>query len=143
MKIAMAILFLPIAAIAQDEGRALMQRACTKCHSINATTRQRNSKDRWQDIVDNMISRGAELADAEADKLIDYLATHLGPRVNVNKASAGDLAKVLGVTPEAGAAVVEYRTKNGAFKSIEDLKAVPALAGKDIDSKKTDIEFGQ
>jgi competence protein ComEA len=141
MKIATLAMLLPLAAIAQEDVQALMQRACTKCHSLNATTRQRNSKDRWQDIIDNMISRGAELTDPEADKLIDYLATHLGPRVNVNKASAADIAKVLGVTQEIGAAVVEYRTKHGAFKSIEDLKAVPVLTGKDIDGKKGDIEF--
>jgi competence protein ComEA len=141
MKIATLAMLLPLAAIAQEDGQALMQRACTKCHNLNATMRQRNSKDRWQDIIDNMISRGAELTDPEADKLIDYLATHLGPRVNVNKASAADIAKVLGVTQEIGAAVVDYRTKHGTFKSIEDLKAVPVLTGKDIDGKKGDIEF--
>ena len=74
-----------------------------------------------------MISRGAELTDPEADGLIDYLAKTLGRRVNVNKAAATDLAKALDVPAETAVAVVEYRAKHGAFKSIEDLKAVPAL----------------
>jgi competence protein ComEA len=137
------LLLLPAAAMAQDQGQALIERACTKCHSINATIRQRNSKDRWQDVVDNMISRGAELTDPEAERLIDYLAKTYGPRVNVNKAAAGDIAKALDVSTETATAVIEYRTKHGAFKTIEDLKAVPALSGKDIESKKGGLDFAQ
>jgi competence protein ComEA len=136
-----ATFFLPLAVLAQDDSKAVLERACTKCHSINATIRQRNSKERWQVIVDYMISRGAELTDPEADKLIDYLTKTFGPRVNVNKAAAQDLAKALDVTVEVATAVVEYRTSHGAFKTIEDLKAVPALAGKDIDSRRAEIEF--
>lgn len=143
MKRIAILLLLPAAAIAQDDVKALLQRTCTKCHSIDATVGQRNSKDHWQDIVDNMISRGAELTDPEAEKLIDYLAKTYGPRVNVNKANAQDMAKALDVTAEVAAAVIEYRTKNGAFKTIADLKAVPALSGKDIESKKAGLDFAQ
>lgn len=143
MKTVTMLFVFTAAAMAQEEGEALLERACTKCHSIDVTTRHGNSKDRWQDIVDTMISRGAALTDSEADRLIDYLAKNLGPRVNVNKAPAADLAKALDVSAEVAAAVVEFRTKNGPFKSIANLKAVPALAGKDIDSKKAGIEFGR
>ena len=39
------------------------------------------------------------------------------------------------------AAVIAFRTKNGAFKSIEDLKKVPALDPEKIDAKKDRITF--
>lgn len=143
MKKIAILCLMPAAAFAQEDAKALLQRTCTKCHSTDATVRQRNSKDRWQEVVDDMISRGAELTDPEAEKLIDYLAKTYGPRVSVNKANTQELAKALDVTAEVAAAVIEYRAKNGPFKTIEDLQAVPALAGKDVESKKGGLDFTQ
>jgi len=74
------LLVLRPAAVAQEDGKALLQRACTKCHALAATTRQRNDKERWSLIVDNMVSRGAELTDPEIETLIEYLTKNLGPR---------------------------------------------------------------
>lgn len=128
-------------AAAQDEGRALLEKACTKCHALNATTRQRNDLERWSLIVDDMVRRGAELTDPEIEKLIDYLAKNLGPRVNINKASAEDLVKLLEFPKAAAAAIVEYREKNGRFKTLDDLKKVTAVDAKDIESRKDRIEF--
>jgi competence protein ComEA len=130
----------PIEATAQDEGKALLQRACTKCHALAATTRQRNDKERWSVIVDYMVSRGAELTDPEIDTLVDYLAKNLGPRVNVNKASAEDLIKSLELSKAAAAAIVEYREKNGSFKTLDDLKKA-GVDAKEIESRKDRIEF--
>ena len=128
-------------AAAQDEGRALLEKACTKCHALATTTRQRNDKERWSMIVDNMVARGAELTDTEIEKLIDYLARNLGPRVNVNKANVEDLVKGLDLSKQAAAAIVEYRQKNGNFKSLDDLKKVTAVDAKEIESRKDRIEF--
>ena len=65
------------AGAAQDDGRALLERTCTKCHALNATTRQRNDRERWSAIVDDMVVRGAELSDAEIEKIAELLIEQL------------------------------------------------------------------
>jgi hypothetical protein len=72
----------------EDDGKALLERICTKCHKLEGTLSQRNSKERWSAIVDDMVARGAEATDAEIDRLLDYLAKNYGNKVNVNKATA-------------------------------------------------------
>ena len=140
MVVALAVV-LASAAAAQDDAKALVERACTKCHTLTSTLKQRNSRDGWSAIVDDMVARGAELSDAEIENIIGYLAKNYGPRVNVNKAGARELARVL-ETPESSAeAIVEYRAKHGEFKDIEALKKVPGLE-KAIEAKRDRLEFG-
>jgi competence protein ComEA len=128
-------------ATAQDAGKALVERACTKCHNLEATARQHNTRDRWSAIVDDMVAKGMEATDAEIEKIIDYLAKTQGARLNVNKATADELAGTLELPAETGEAIVAYRVKNGPFKTLEDLKRVPALAGRNLDAKKDALEF--
>ncbi len=126
---------------AQEDGKALVQRVCTKCHALNTTTGQRNSPARWSDVVDDMVARGAEASDADIVKIIEYLSTNFGPRTKVNTASAGELAAALEISKAAADEVVAYRSKNGAFHSLEDLKKVPGLGAADIESKKDGLDF--
>lgn len=50
-----------------------------------------------------------------------------GP-VNINTADAKQLAKELtGVGPSRAAAIVQYRTEKGPYKSPEDIKKVPGV----------------
>lgn len=50
--------------------------------------------------------------------------------VEVNTASKELLSYVSGLGPALAKNIVEYRNKNGAFKSREDLQSVPRLGGK-------------
>ena len=134
-----AALCLP--ALAQDPGKALVDRTCAKCHTLEATLRQHNTRERWSAIVDEMVARGMEASDADIEKIIDYLARTQGPKIKVNAATAEELARALGVPQETASAVVDYRTRNGSFKSFEDLKRVPALASHNIDGKKDALDF--
>lgn len=45
-------------------------------------------------------------------------------KVNVNKATTKDLAKVKGLNASKARAIVAYRKKHGDFKSLEDLNNV-------------------
>ena len=128
-------------ATAQDSGKAVLERVCTKCHTLTSTLKQRNSDAGWSKIVDDMVARGAEASDAEIEAIIEYLGKNFGPKVNVNKASAEDLARGLEIPAAAADAIVEYRVKHGRFKDLEDLKKVQSV-GKDIESKKERLEFG-
>jgi competence ComEA-like helix-hairpin-helix protein len=134
----MALLWGPAAA--QDDGKVLLERACTKCHALTSTLKQRNTRARWSAVVDDMVARGTEARDAEIETIIDYLAKNFGPKVNVNKASAEELARVLEIPAASADAIVEYRARHRRFKDLDDLKKVRAL-GKDIDSKKDRLAF--
>ncbi len=81
--------------------------------------------------------------------------------VNLNTASKAELEAVKGIGPKKADAIIEYRTKNGSFKTVDDLKSVkgfgdksvakmrseltvdgaaPAKAGKKADGKKADAK---
>lgn len=128
---------------AQENGKALFERICTKCHGLAATVRQRNNRDRWTAVIDDMISRGAEGTDAEFEKIFDYLVKNFGPRTKVNAATAEELAAGLAIPRSAADAIVEYRQKNGTFKTLEDLKKVSSLDAADLDSKKDRLDFSE
>jgi competence protein ComEA len=59
----------------------------------------------------------------------------------VNKAGAVELESILLLTKTEAAAVLQYRSEKGAFKTIEDLRSVPGLDYKKIEAKKSRITF--
>ncbi|OAM29268.1 MULTISPECIES: ComEA family DNA-binding protein [Eikenella] len=48
-------------------------------------------------------------------------------QVNINTATAQELQTLNGIGPAKAAAIVEYRTANGPFKSTEDIKNVRGI----------------
>jgi competence protein ComEA len=64
-----------------------------------------------------------------------------GP-VNVNSADANTLARELdGIGPAKAQAIVEYRQKNGPFRSAEDLLKVQGIGQKVLDQNKANIRL--
>jgi competence protein ComEA len=57
-----------------------------------------------------------------------------GAKISLNKASAAQLSKVPGLNANLAKAIVDFRTKNGPFKKIDDLAKVPGMS-KDIMTK--------
>lgn len=56
--------------------------------------------------------------------------------VNINTATEAQLKAIPGVGPVIAKAIVEYRTKNGKFKKIEDLKSIKGIGDKTFESMK-------
>ncbi|HEX3366643.1 cytochrome c [Phenylobacterium sp.] len=56
-----------------DPGLALMQVKCVTCHDAGFITQVRRPKADWRDLINQMIQRGAEVSDAEADQIQAYL----------------------------------------------------------------------
>jgi competence protein ComEA len=85
--------------------------------------------------MDKMVALGAKGTQKEFDAIVDYLAkTYPGeevPKIKVNEARAIELESGLSLPRSQAAAIVQYRTKNGDFKSIEDLKKVRRGCGED------------
>lgn len=59
--------------------------------------------------------------------------------VNINTATQGELDGVKGIGPSKAQAIIEYRTKNGPFKSLEDLKNVKGFGDKSIAKLKGEL----
>jgi len=49
-------------------------------------------------------------------------------KVNINTADEATLATLPGIGKKGATAVIEYRTKNGPFKTVDDLKNVPGIS---------------
>jgi mono/diheme cytochrome c family protein len=59
-------------------GEVLLQERCTVCHTLDRVMRAGHSALGWEQTVDRMVKRGAELNDEERTVLIDYLAQTYG-----------------------------------------------------------------
>jgi competence protein ComEA len=129
----------------QAPGHDTTVRVCSKCHSPNILVANPRSREAWEETITKMSGMGATATDEEFTEILEYLVKNVGPaagtKVDVNKASAVDLSKGLDISAKEAEAMVAYRTKNGNFKSIEDLSKVPELAGKKFDDKKDRIVF--
>jgi competence protein ComEA len=129
----------------EGPGKVVVERMCKGCHGLENVVRSRRTRDRWTEIVDDMVARGAKGTDSEADEVIEYLSTHFGAvaeaKVNVNKAAAADLNSALGISTADADAIVHYRADHGRFKSIQDLMKVPGIDAKKIESSRDRVEF--
>ena len=68
------------------------------------------------------------------------VAAAWGGPVNINTADAKTLAKELeGIGPAKAQAIVEYRQKNGAFKTADDLLKVEGIGAKVLEQNRANI----
>jgi competence protein ComEA len=136
---------LALADIPPGPGAAETQKVCGKCHSAEQAASLRQSRTGWEETVSKMVNMGAEGSDEDYEAILTYLAKNFGPEgpkpVNVNKATPVEIESVLGLSRAEAAAVVQYRTDKGAFKSLDDLKAVPGLDYAKVEKKKALVTF--
>ena len=145
------LLILP--ARAQDlpdgPGKEPFNRVCTQCHGLDQVVELKQTKAEWSALVDTMVQYGAVAKDEEFDVIIDYLAKNFGKggdkvagdKVKVNKATAKEIETGLSLTAKEAESIVQYRQKNGDFKTLQDLLKVTGVDGKKIDAAKDKIEF--
>ncbi len=67
---------------------------------------------------------------------ICFSATEIEGKVNVNTATEDQIAVLPGIGPKLAAEVVNYRTNNGNFKAIEDLRKVSGVGDKKFEKIK-------
>ena len=143
---AMALVVLPAAAQLPDgPGKEETTRLCSQCHELERATSQRQNAAGWQDTIDKMTSLGMVGKDTEMRAVVEYLTKNFPadavPKLNVNQAMALEFESALSLRRSQAAAIVEYRTKNGNFKSLDDLKKVPGLDPAKLDAKKDRLAF--
>lgn len=62
--------------------------------------------------------------------------------VDLNSATAAELEAVKGLGPAKAKAIVDYRTKNGPFKSVDDLKGVKGFGAKSVAKMQGELTVG-
>lgn len=121
-------------------GKDVVVRVCSICHEPIRAASVRLTRDGWADTIEDMKRRGAKGSDQDFAIVLDYLSTYFlgeAPKpLNVNTAVQIDLESVAGLLRREAAAVVEYREKNGPFKTLDDMKKVPGLDFSKIDSRR-------
>ncbi len=59
-------------------GQAQVTTACAMCHAPTIITGKHYSEEKWGEVVDQMITRGAKVSDADYDMVVAYLARNFG-----------------------------------------------------------------
>ena len=62
--------------------------------------------------------------------------------VNLNSASQAELEALNGIGPAKAKAIIDFRTKNGPFKTVEELNNVPGIGDKTMEMLKKDVSVG-
>lgn len=63
----------------QEDPKQLVSERCTVCHDISMVTSRHASSEEWHEIVQRMISNGADVSEPQADLIANYLARTQGP----------------------------------------------------------------
>jgi cytochrome c5 len=56
------------------DGQALVQARCTVCHDLTRIQQAKKTQEAWKTTVERMVGKRAQLAQAEQDAVIEYLA---------------------------------------------------------------------
>ena len=123
----------------EGEGRDVVEAICSNCHGLDQVAAQRRTRGEWEYLVEDMASRAGAGAD-DIKAIVGYVVAHFG-RANVNNAPESDLVVIVDLTQAEATAIVEYRKKEGDYRTLEDLRKVPALDFARIQARKDRIVF--
>jgi len=126
-------------------GKAETQKLCSQCHELDKAFSLSQDRPGWQGTIDKMVGFGMKGTEQERSAVLEYLVKNFPadelPKINVNEAKAIELESGLSLRRSQAAAIIQYREKNGPFKSIEDLKKVPGIDVAKIEAKKDRLVF--
>ena len=124
------------------DGRDAVLKMCSGCHGLDTAVAQRQTARQWQSVVQAMLALGAPGTKEEAASAVSYLSWRFGV-VNVNSATAEEMARVLDIPAAQAAAIVEHRNHEGGLKSLQDLTRVPGVDGAGLGQKADRIIFSE
>ncbi len=123
-----------------SQTKDVLQKVCGNCHALDRVTASRRSLAQWEEVTDKMITLGAKGTEDEFTAVLGYLVSHYG-RVNVNTATSGEIAEVLGLSPQEAEAIVKYRRDKGKFEDFEALSKTPGVAVEKLEKSRDAISF--
>jgi competence protein ComEA len=128
----------PVQDLPDGPGKKEVLAICRDCHDLDTVTAENRTRDGWKKMVAKMGERGAEGTDEQFEAVIAYLTRNFG-RTNVNKAPAEEIVSGLDFSAKEAGAIVQYREKNGPFKTWQDLTKVEGLDPARVEAKKDHI----
>lgn len=72
----------------EGEGKAMVTSVCTTCHSLGNVLNIRSSREDWEQSVNEMIARGAQIFPDEMETIVNYLAANYGTQASAGSASS-------------------------------------------------------
>jgi cytochrome c5 len=68
----------PAAKLPDGPGKEAFEKRCTVCHDAAQAIYKRRTAENWQQVVDDMVTRGATGTDEEFDAITAYLTKYFG-----------------------------------------------------------------
>jgi cytochrome c5 len=62
------------------ETKKLVENVCGSCHGMDIVTSAEKTKDRWGEIVREMISKGGDIQESQIPAVVEYLGKNYGPK---------------------------------------------------------------
>ena len=87
----------------------------------------------------NIESENTNIITEKSEGVVDE-NLNSGGKININTAMQTELETLIGIGPSMAQKIIEYRSKNGDFKSIEDIKNVAGIGDSKFNAIKDDIE---
>jgi competence protein ComEA len=126
-------------------GKEESRKLCAGCHELEKSFSTRQDRAGWRLTLEKMVSYGMKATEKDIATVLEYAFRNFPaddvPKIKVNEAKAIELESGLSLRRSQAAAVIQYREKNGPFKSIEDLKKVPGIDAAKIQAKKDRLIF--
>src|ERR1035437_6889425 len=124
-------------------GKEIAGRICLECHDSVNFRKARLTSEEWADSVADMVERGAKGSPAEIEAVVGDLAKNFGEGTpaRINTAPFAEVRAVLGFTVAEVRALLDYREKQGALRSFEELLKVPGIDAAKAEAHKSRILF--
>jgi competence ComEA-like helix-hairpin-helix protein len=146
------ILFLILPAFAQQkdfpdgQAKEYIGQICLMCHQPAMLLGQHRSEQDWKTTVARMATKGVPGTVEQFDAIAAYMAKNFGKtedasKINVNKAKADDLEKVIGLTPDEAKALIGFRDRHGDFREWGDMLVIYGVDGLKIEAAKDKMTF--
>jgi competence protein ComEA len=139
--LAAGLLCVTCACHSEDLGREAksLKAVCGKCHNLQIVMDTPRSLEEWRDTMQKMVDRGASGTDDQYDDILDFLHRTM-TTIDINSADVQELATVLGV-PDSTATLIITRRLARKFSDLADLKTVPGIDARSLDTKARMIYF--
>lgn len=94
-----------------------------------------------QRVMDEMVIVIPRIGDEEQTTLTTTAIESATIKIPLNKATKEEIETLPGIGAVKATAIIEYRTKNGPFSTIEDLQAISGIGTKTIEKLKEFIQI--
>ena len=111
-------------------------KVCVRCHASDKVVEGRRYPAQWDQVIEQMVARGATGTEEEFDVVYDYLVAQFG-RVAINTAPADEIAQVLHLEQGVADAIVKQRP----FADFDALTAVPGVPVAALEKLRDAIVF--